>query len=309
MARYRKIEVRIWNDRKFRSLDDKTKLVFFMLLTHPDTNQLGFIRARSVTLAMDLGWDSNAMSNAIQMLCKMGMLMADEMAGLMFLPNFLKYNPPNGLNGAKSWEGLIDLLPECDLLNIGLIRLKPFIDGLSDGIKKGIPDDIKNAIANAIQYGMKDGCRIQEQEQEQEQELLSASSSTRENKSEKVSKPKKETKQIDFYGVSDSVRDDWISLRKKKRAVVSQNVVDELKAKADEIGWTLDRVMKMIVSRNWQGFETRWLEDLGIKVNSSQDQFRVKKPLHGSKTPEGVCTPWDAPEEASESVLRALGGN
>ena len=169
MARYRKIEVRIWNDKKFRSLDDKTKLVFFMLLTHPDTNQIGFIRARSVTLAMDLGWDSNAMLKAIRKLCDMGMLMADEEAGLMFLPNFLKYNPPNGLNGAKSWEGLLDLLPECDLIDDGLIRLKPFIDGLSDGIKKGIPLDMRNAINNAIQYANQKASLIQEQEQEQEQ--------------------------------------------------------------------------------------------------------------------------------------------
>lgn len=107
MARYRKIDVRIWNDRKFRELDDNAKLAFLLLLTHPDTNQLGFIRSRSVSLAFDLGWQSDAMSNAIQTLCQKGMLMVDERAGLMFLPNFLKYNPPNGVNGAKSWAGLL----------------------------------------------------------------------------------------------------------------------------------------------------------------------------------------------------------
>ena len=130
MARYRKIDVRIWNDRKFRELDDNAKLAFLLLLTHPDTNQLGFIRSRSVSLAFDLGWHSDVMSNAIQTLCQMGMLMVDERAGLMFLPNFLKYNPPNGVNGAKSWAGLLDLLPECDLRDQALLRLKPLIDGV-----------------------------------------------------------------------------------------------------------------------------------------------------------------------------------
>ena len=168
MARYRKIDVRIWNDRKFRELDDNAKLAFLLLLTHPDTNQLGFIRSRSVSLAFDLGWQSDAMSNAIQTLCQMGMLMADEKAGLMFLPNFLKYNPPNGVNGAKSWAGLLDLLPECDLRDQALIRLKPLIDGLPEGTREGIPEDIMNAIRDAIRNGNPQPSRIQEQEQEQD---------------------------------------------------------------------------------------------------------------------------------------------
>lgn len=168
MARYRKIDVRIWNDRKFRELDDNAKLTFLLLLTHPDTNQLGFIRSRSVSLAFDLGWQSDAMSNAIQTLCQMGMLMADEKAGLMFLPNFLKYNPPNGVNGAKSWAGLLDLLPECDLRDQALIRLKPLIDGLPAGTREGIPEDIIDAIQDAIRNGNSQSSRIQEQEQEQE---------------------------------------------------------------------------------------------------------------------------------------------
>lgn len=168
MARYRKIDVRIWNDRKFRELDDNAKLAFLLLLTHPDTNQLGFIRSRSVSLAFDLGWHSDVMSNAIQTLCQIGMLMTDEKAGLMFLPNFLKYNPPNGVNGAKSWAGLLDLLPECDLRDQALLRLKPLIDGLPKGTRDGIPEDIMNAIQDAIHNGNPQPSRIQEQEQEQD---------------------------------------------------------------------------------------------------------------------------------------------
>lgn len=171
MARYRKIDVRIWNDRKFRELDDNAKLAFLLLLTHPDTNQLGFIRSRSVSLAFDLGWQSDAMSNAIQTLCQKGMLMVNERAGLMFLPNFLKYNPPNGVNGAKSWAGLLDLVPECDLRDQALIRLKHLIDRLPEGSREGIPKDIMDAIQDAIRNGNPQPSRIQEQEQEQEQDI------------------------------------------------------------------------------------------------------------------------------------------
>lgn len=201
MARYRKIDTRIWNDRKFRELDDKSKLAFFLVLTHPDTNQLGMLRSRSVALAMELGWHPDVMSDAILTLCRMDMLMVDDKAGFIFIPNFLKYNPPNGPNAVKGWAGLIDLMPECDLLRRALVYLKPTIFGLSEGVRSAIPDDVKNAICYAIQDGITDdkempSC-IQEQEQEQDISITSndvivetAVSDPPASDSEKVEKPK-----------------------------------------------------------------------------------------------------------------------
>ena len=170
MAKYRKIDVRIWNDRKFRELDDKAKLAFFLVLTHPDTNQLGMLRSRSVALAMELGWHPDDMSDAMLMLCRMGMLMVDDKAGFIFIPNFLKYTPPTGPNAVKGWSGLLDQMPECALLTHAISCLKPFICGLSEGLQNAIPDDIKDAISHAIPDDIKDAHRIQEQEQEQEKE-------------------------------------------------------------------------------------------------------------------------------------------
>ena len=197
MARYRKIDVRIWNDRKFRELDDKAKLAFFLVLTHPDTNQLGMLRSRSVALAMELGWHPDAMSDAILTLCQMGMLMVDDKAGFIFIPNFLKYNPPNGPNAIKGWAGLLDQMPECDLLDHAVFSLKPFVDGLSEGLRNAIPNDIKDAITHAIPNDIKDAPRIQEQEQEQDISITSndvivetAVSDPSVSEPEKVEKPK-----------------------------------------------------------------------------------------------------------------------
>lgn len=199
MARYRKIDIRIWNDRKFRELDDKAKLAFFLVLTHPDTNQLGMLRSRSVALAMELGWHPDVMSDAILMLCQMGMLMVDDKAGFIFIPNFLKYNPPNGPNSVKGWEGLLDQMPECALLDHAISSLKPFVDGLSEGLRNAIPNDIKDAMAHAIPNDIKDAPRIQEQKQEQEQDISitskdviveTAVSDPKASESEKVGNPK-----------------------------------------------------------------------------------------------------------------------
>ena len=170
MARYRKIDVRMWNDRKFRELSDNAKLVFILLLTHPDTTQIGTIRTRVSNLADELGWQRDAMSHAIQEVTLNGMIDADEKAGLMVINNFLKYNAPSSPNAFKSWCELIDLMPECDLLDKHVARLKTFVDGLSVGMRNAIPNDLIDAIKDAILRVNEQPSRIQEQEQEQEQD-------------------------------------------------------------------------------------------------------------------------------------------
>lgn len=170
MARYRKIDVRMWNDRKFRELSDNAKLAFILLLTHPDTTQIGTIRTRVSNLADELGWQRDAMSHAIQEVTLNGMIDADEKAGLMVINNFLKYNAPSSPNAFKSWRELIDLMPECDLLDRHVASLKAFVDSLSTGMRNAIPNDLMDAIKDAILRVNEQPSRIQEQEQEQEQD-------------------------------------------------------------------------------------------------------------------------------------------
>lgn len=170
MARYRKIDVRMWNDRKFRELSDNGKLAFILLLTHPDTTQIGTIRTRASNLADELGWQRDAMSHAIQEVTLNGMIDADEKAGLIVINNFLKYNAPSSPNAFKSWCELIDLMPECDLLDKHVARLKTFVDGLSVGMRNAIPNDLIDAIKDAMSRTNGQPCCIQEQEQDQEQD-------------------------------------------------------------------------------------------------------------------------------------------
>ena len=166
MARYRKIDVRMWNDRKFRELSDNGKLAFILLLTHPDTTQIGTIRTRVSNLADELGWQRDAMSHAIKEVTLNGMIDADEKAGLIVINNFLKYNAPSSPNAFKSWCELIDLMPECDLLDKHVARLKTFVDGLSVGMRNAIPNDLIDAIKDAMSRTNGQPCCIQEQDKE-----------------------------------------------------------------------------------------------------------------------------------------------
>ena len=43
MARYKKIDVRIWNDAKFNALSSDARLIFLFMLTSPQTTMVGAV--------------------------------------------------------------------------------------------------------------------------------------------------------------------------------------------------------------------------------------------------------------------------
>ncbi|MER8431391.1 hypothetical protein [Mesorhizobium caraganae] len=163
MSRYRKIDVRIWNDAKFQSLDDKGKLAFFMLLTHPGMTPLGAMRATPSGLAEELGWKVEDFREAFAKICGKGMAKHDERVHLIALPNFIKYNPPVSPNVVRAWESSLDMLPECDLKNEVIQIGKAFAEGMSKGFGKALPEGFRKGVSKTLP--------IQEQEQEQEQDF------------------------------------------------------------------------------------------------------------------------------------------
>lgn len=158
MARYRKVDPRIWNDAKFRRLNDQGKLAFFFLLTHPHMTAIGAMRASLPGLASEIGWTEEAFREAFAEASQKGMAQIDEKASLVWLPNFLKYNPPESPNVVKAWSTSLDLLPECSLLSVVVSSAVAFAEGMTKGFAEALPESFSKAIA------------IQEHEQEPEQE-------------------------------------------------------------------------------------------------------------------------------------------
>src|SRR5690349_3324012 len=98
MAKYRKIDPRIWNDKKFRSLSYQAQLVFFLLLTHPNMTSLGAMRHTVAGLASEMHMPYEGFSKAFQEGVEKKMVCHDEKASFVWLPNFLKYNRPESPN-------------------------------------------------------------------------------------------------------------------------------------------------------------------------------------------------------------------
>ncbi len=137
MSRYRKVEVRIWSDEKFRALSPvqpSGQGLCFFLLTGPHTGPIpGLFRAGRAAMAEELGWPLEAFDEAFREVSEQGMAKADFAARLMWLPNAIKHNKPESPNVVKSWSAEFDLLPECPLKLEALEAIKTFVCSLGPG--------------------------------------------------------------------------------------------------------------------------------------------------------------------------------
>lgn len=157
MSRFRKIDVRMWNDRKYRSLADDGKMVFVLVLTHPAQTALGAMRASVDGLARELKWLPERFRKGLAELVSNGMVEVDEEADLIALPNFLKYNSADNPNVVKAWASCLDMLPECELKNLTIQRawlsLQDRPDSMKDAFKqafKGLPYGLSNGTGNSM---------------------------------------------------------------------------------------------------------------------------------------------------------------
>ncbi len=136
MARYAKVDRRIWNDARFRSLSERGKLVFLFALTHPSLTMLGAMRATVPGLAAELEVTFEAFQEALQK----GIVKHDSKASCLWLPNFLRYNRPESPNVVRAWPEAFDLIPECDLKYQLFEQLKGFVEGLSEGFREAFAE-------------------------------------------------------------------------------------------------------------------------------------------------------------------------
>lgn len=173
MARYKKIDVRIWNDAKFNALSSDARLIFLFMLTSPQTTMVGAVPVDKHTVSRILKFDEIRYGIGYKQLSEYGMLEYDE-AGIFWIKNFLKYNPPENPKVVISWSSLLDLFPECQLLiKIAKSVLKScetrgeaYVKALHPEFKKLAKYDMSNGMPYGIAYHMP----YQEQEQEQEQD-------------------------------------------------------------------------------------------------------------------------------------------
>lgn len=264
MARFRKVDPRIWNDAKFSALTGEAQLLFFYLLTCPQMTHIGAIPMREEAVAAELHLDTKRYAIRYEELYREGMVKYDS-RGLFWVRNFLKYNAPDNPKVVLSWRDSLDLLPECPLLAEVIGVCRKHCESRGPGYVEAFEKGIGNGSACGMPYGM----AYQEQEQEQEQKqkvcIRTAPPETPKTERPKTAKGSRRTaasiqKPDD---VSDQVWTEWLALRKAKRAQVTPFILDRIRKQAERVpakyGFTFEDALLMMIDAQWTGFEAEWV--------------------------------------------------
>lgn len=165
MAKYRPIDVRLWNDQKFLSLSDDGRMLWLFLLTTTSTLPIpGVVVGGPAALSEQLGWPVERFREGFAELLSRGLsVRADFDARLVWLTKAIKRWPPQNPNMVKGWSETWEDVPECPMKHEIWQALRESCERWPEPFAEGFPEPSVNG------SGM--GMPNQEQEQEQEEEM------------------------------------------------------------------------------------------------------------------------------------------
>src|SRR5574343_252841 len=150
MGFYRRIDTRMHGDKKFLSLSrpqPNAQTLFEWLIHGPYSNSIGLYEAGPAGMAERLKWPLKAF------LERFGELLPDHGCGivdycpthsLVFVINFLKYNPPSNRNILIGWQKVYDSLPQCRLRLSWVDRAKQIGDSFGKWFDISLLDPFAN---------------------------------------------------------------------------------------------------------------------------------------------------------------------
>lgn len=99
---------------------------------------------------------------------------------------------------------------------------------------------------------------------------------------------KNHIKTITPNGVSDSVFQDFLKLRKGLKAPVTETAIKGLEREAQKAGMTLEAVMSLCCQNGWRGFKAEWIKDKNQGNKNSQVLSGLTRGLIGGGNNVGL---------------------
>jgi len=81
--------------------------------------------------------------------------------------------------------------------------------------------------------------------------------------------------------VDEDVWDDFLAIRKAKRAVLTQTALDGMQREANKAGWSLNEAIRETVSRGWQSFKAEWVTNSQNKPTETVYQKTQREAMEG----------------------------
>lgn len=169
---YRTIDLRIWGDEKVRRLSrppPNGRDLFLYLLTAKESIAIpGVIPAGAAAMAETLRWPVEGFRDAFAEAFREGLAKADWEAPLVWVPNAIRYNPPQAPNVVRNWAKAWVGVPDSKLKPEIWRTLKAFTEGMGEAFAKAFADGFPEPSPHTSPN------QDQDQDQDQKEDLASA---------------------------------------------------------------------------------------------------------------------------------------
>lgn len=132
--RYQRIESSIWFDEKFVQLSEGEQRMWLYILTCPHGNLIGLFPLPIGYMGSDLKLSDQEAKRRLKVLTDKELCSYDEQTNLIFIHNFLEYNPITNPKQIQSARKILAQLPKSYLLGL-------FVKG-AVGTKKGLNEEL-----------------------------------------------------------------------------------------------------------------------------------------------------------------------
>ena len=133
MRNYGMVSTRYWTDSKILHLSQQAKLVGLYLLTGQETNLIGCFRCTPMHVAANKVCDLDDAETAFRELIDVGYIEYDKHAGVIYLPNWFRYNQISNLSSGKAALKAVLIIPDSHLVHRVVEGLRQFADHMPDG--------------------------------------------------------------------------------------------------------------------------------------------------------------------------------
>jgi len=143
---YTKIDELIWTDDKFNELSDDGKILFFYTLTNSHRNILGFYFLPVPYASFDLKWTPQRLDKGLRELLGKRLISYNFDTSIMFIKNYLKYNPLDNPNQVK---GAVNALKKIPTNGIDQ-ALKDIIETLDKPLYKPLIEQLEKRLCQSV---------------------------------------------------------------------------------------------------------------------------------------------------------------
>jgi hypothetical protein len=167
-------------------------------------------------------------------------------------------------------QGWLDELQEASVFDLD--------DGVICSRRMIRDEELRQKRANGGKLGGNPSLKVNhkvEKEVKQKQTPSSSSSSTSSSTSTtKIQKPE---------GVLDSTWNDFVTLRKSKKAAITQTSLNGIYREAMKAGISLEQALRTCCERGWQGFKADWVSNLPKPTLAQQSTLAAARTIFGDE--------------------------